>query len=93
MTYQIIPKFIQAHKFNGDIDALQAFIDQTGGAAVVALPKPQFAEDAIITTTQEHNSTSIKIKVGQYVMPTNYDFFEVEEADSFEAKYQLVDVE
>lgn len=90
MTYQIIPKFIQAHKFNGDIGALQAFIDQTGGAAAMALPKPQFVEDAIITSTQENNSTSIKIKDGQYIVPTGYDFFETYEAADFEAKYQPV---
>ncbi len=89
MTYQIINRFVQAHKFDGDFEALQAFLDQTGDAAVMALPQPKFAEDAIITSTQEHNSTSIKIKLGQYVLPTSYDFFETAEAADFEAKYEL----
>lgn len=89
MTYQTIPQFIEAHLFDGEIKNLQKFLDKFGDACAISLPKAHFpSEDVLITSTQEHNSTSIKVAKGKYIIRTAYDFFEAQDAEVFEAKYQ-----
>lgn len=104
MKYQTIPRYIHAHLFNGDIQALQQFIDefaepvQTDGpentdkqpiAYAMELPNPQFKDDAIIVRADESNATSLKIKVGQYIEHTDWGFFQAINADDFESQWQL----